>query len=285
MILSDIQKRFNIDLVSVYPLSEINSIFKILVEERLNFDAAQIVLEAQKEINTADVDYFLQALIKLQENIPIQYILEKTQFYNLKFKVTPKVLIPRPETEELIDWVLKDLKEDNSSKQNIKILDIGTGSGCIAVSLAKNLPDSEVWALDISKSALEIAKYNAQLNLTAINLINLDILQTKTLPQKFDVIVSNPPYVMQQEKKVMHNNVLDHEPDTALFVSDENPLIFYDKITNLALAYLNKSGSLYFEINQSLGKETISLIKSKGFSNILLQKDFLSNDRMIKAIK
>ena len=285
MILSDIQKRFNIDLVSVYPLSEINSIFKILVEERLNFDAAQIVLEAQKEINTADVDYFLQALIKLQENIPIQYILEKTQFYNLKFKVTPKVLIPRPETEELIDWVLKDLKEDNSSKQNIKILDIGTGSGCIAVSLAKNLPDSEVWALDISKSALEIAKYNAQLNLTAINLINLDILQTKTLPQKFDVIVSNPPYVMQQEKKVMHNNVLDHEPDTALFVSDENPLIFYDKITNLALAYLNKSGSLYFEINQSLGKETISLIKSKSFSNILLQKDFLGNDRMIKAIK
>ncbi len=214
---------------------------------------------------------------------PVAYILGEKEFYGHTLKVSPHVLVPRPETEHLVDAVRAWLLEQPIKEP--RILDIGTGSGCIAISLAKNIPNAEIWALDVSQSAIEIARINAKQNKVNINFLNLDILKIKELPHYFDLIVSNPPYVKQQEKEVMHGNVLQHEPDQALYVSDTIPLVFYDKITDLAKNHLTKNGKLYFEINQYLGKETLELIQSKGFKNVLLKKDFLSNDRMIRAEK
>jgi len=284
MTLFDLQNQFRKELANIYPLGEINSIFKLLVKNYLNFDAAELVLEAKKELNKEADEYFQTALRRLLKKEPVQYIIGETSFYNLTFKVNPDVLIPRPETEELVQWIISDIQA-NQANRKIKILDIGTGSGCIAISLAKNIPNATIWALDISKSALEIAKYNATLNEITINLLNIDILKTKTLPQYFDIIVSNPPYIKLEEKKVMHDNVLQHEPEQALFVSNTDPLIFYKKIVEIASKYLTPNGKLYFEINQYLGKETLELIPSKEFKNTILEKDFLGNDRMIRAEK
>jgi release factor glutamine methyltransferase len=221
-------------------------------------------------------------LSKLKKEIPIQYILGETEFFDLKFKVNNKVLIPRPETEELIEWVLKNskLKTQNSK---LNILDIGTGSGCIAISLAKNLPNAEVYAIDISSEAIKIAQKNAEINKVSVNFIETDILKIEELQYTFDIIVSNPPYVRELEKEKMHQNVLANEPHLALFVENDNPLLFYDKIADLAKSYLTKNGNLYFEINQYLGKETVDLLKSKGFNTIELKKDLFDVDRMIKA--
>jgi len=188
-------------------------------------------------------------------------------------------LIPRPETEELVDWIVKDSKNSSS----IRIIDIGTGSGCIAISLAKNLPNAEVFAIDISPEALKIAKHNAKINSVKVHFIETDILNTTTLSNTFDVIVSNPPYVRELEKEQMQQNVLANEPHIALFVKNENPLLFYNKISDLAKTHLLKNGDLYFEINQYLGIETKALLKSKGFKNIELKKDIYAVNRMIKA--
>ena len=168
-------------------------------------------------------------------------------------------------------------------KSSLKILDIGTGSGCIAIALAKELPESDIWALDISDNALKIAKENAILNNVNIQFLNKDILKTRKLPLKFDIIVSNPPYVKQHEISKMRNNILLNEPHLALFVEDHKPFIFYDKIANLALNNLHKNGLLFFEINQAFGKEMIQLLKIKGYKNIELRKDIFGNDRMVKA--
>ena len=284
MTLLALKNQFLIELFSTYSSQEINSIFKLLVYNKLNIDAATIILDQDKELIQENTDFIQNAHQRLIKKEPVQYIIGETSFFDLTFMVTPDVLIPRPETEELVQWIILD-SQINPSNTKLKILDIGTGSGCIAISLAKNIPTAEIWALDISQSAIEVAKKNTIQNEVSINYLILDILTTKQLPQLFDIIVSNPPYVKQQEKEAMHDNVLQHEPEKALYVSDTNPLIFYDKITDLAKNHLTKNGKLYFEINQYLGKETLELIQSKGFKNTLLKKDFLDNDRMIKGTK
>lgn len=282
MTLKTIRDQYHLELGSMYPKSEINSIFKLIIEFYLNYDAAEIVLQANNKLKEIASDKILQALNRLKTKEPIQYVIGQTLFFNLTFRVDSNVLIPRPETEELVQWILSNV-QTNKANHRLQILDIGTGSGCIAISLAKNISNADVFAIDISKPALKIAKENAINNKVTINFLNVDILNTTSLPQKFDIIVSNPPYVKLQEKKIMHENVLLHEPNVALYVSNKEPLIFYKKITDLASKYLTKKGKLYFEINQYLGAETIQLIKSKGFNTIILKKDFLRNDRMISA--
>lgn len=279
MIVLDFKKQFFSELLKLYPKTEIQSFFNILVQYKLNLSRVELALKPSLEFNISDLDFFQKALINLKNQIPIQYIIGETEFYGLTFKVNNHVLIPRPETEELVDWILRDF----NNSENIKILDIGTGSGCIAISLAKNLPNAEVYALDISSKALKIAKKNAEINNVKVQFIKEDIITLLKLPKKFDIIVSNPPYVRELEKKQMQKNVLSNEPAIALFVKDDTPLLFYDKISELSKMYLTKNGSLYFEINQYLGTETVNLLKLKGFKNIELKKDLNEVDRMIKV--
>ena len=272
------------DLAFIYPQSEIESIFSILVQHQLSLDKASMILAYSKELTTSDSSWFIEALNRLNKKEPVQYIIASCSFYNLTFKVNPSVLIPRSETEELVDWILKDMQEKKPDKK-ITILDIGTGSGCIAISLAKHISNAEIWALDISKKALTIAKENTDTNKVSIKFLQQDILKNPHLPQKFDLIVSNPPYVRDLEKELIHENVKEFEPSTALFVTDENPLVFYDKIAELSLNYLNPKGSLYFEINQYLAKETKELMQKKGFKELQFRKDLLGNDRMLRLRK
>ncbi len=283
MTVSSLKNKFIETLDSIYPKEEINSFFYLLIAHFLQLKRVDIALNPNLEIANDTSLLFTDALNKLKNEIPIQYIIGETEFFGLPFSVDKNTLIPRPETEELVEWIISETKLINQNSK-LKILDIGTGSGCIAISLAKNLKNVEVWALDVSKEAIKIAKQNAKLNNVNIHFINADILTLKSLPQQFDIIVSNPPYVRMLEKQEIKNNVLKNEPHLALFVSDENPLLFYDKIADLALKNLNKNGVLFFEINQYLGSKTIETLKNKGFTNIELRKDIFGNDRMIKTI-
>ena len=298
MTLKGLQNHFLNGLHHLYPKEEVNSFFYLLAEYRLKLSRVKIALHPDVEIQKNDLDFFLNAFAELQQERPIQYIIGETEFYNLLFKITEDVLIPRPETEELVDWVLNEVgsrkPDDRSENPKLKILDIGTGSGCIAVSLAKHLPNAEIYALDVSENALKVAKENAQLNDVKINFIQQDILKTPvilstpTVIEKeksilFDIIVSNPPYVRELEKHEIKKNVLNNEPHLALFVKDDNPLLFYDTIAGIAKQQLTKKGMLFFEINQYLGNKTVIFLKTKGFQNIELRKDLFGNDRMIKV--
>jgi release factor glutamine methyltransferase len=284
MTLRAFKKKFMEALSEIFPKTEIDSFFFILIEEKLNLQRIDTVLKPDfliPEEQLADLKNILQ---RLQKEEPIQYILGNTEFYGLPFFVDENTLIPRSETEELVAWVIEEVaKLQSNTVTKLSILDIGTGTGCIPISLAKNLPNAKITAVDISSKALEVAKKNAQLNKVTIDFIELDILTTKSLPQEFDVIVSNPPYVRALEKVEIKNNVLENEPHLALFVADENPLIFYNQIADLAKQQLSKNGLLFFEINQYLGKETIALLEEKGFKNIELRKDIFGNNRMVKC--
>jgi release factor glutamine methyltransferase len=281
MTLKELKTHYLNSLSKLYPKTEINTFFFYLIEEYLDLQRIDFSLQPNKTIENTDFLKFEKALNQLKKEEPIQYILGKTEFYGYPFLVTKDTLIPRPETEELVEWILQEL--EFQKKKKTSILDIGTGSGCIAISLAKKNKDLSVSAIDISREALEIAKQNATLNKVNINLIEKDILLTKELDTAFDVIVSNPPYVRELEKVEIKNNVLQNEPHSALFVSDSNPLIFYIKIADLAKNHLTKNGLLFFEINQYLGQETKEMLSKKGFNNIELRKDLFGNDRMIKA--
>lgn len=279
MILKKYKSYFTKELASIYPQTEIDTFFFLLAEEYLNFMRIDVVLKSDFNIPTALLLLFNNALEKLKKEKPIQYILGKTEFYGFTFLVDSYTLIPRPETEELVDWVLEEV----NVKQSIKIIDIGTGSGCIPISLAKHLPEAKIEAIDVSFNALSVAKQNAILNKVDVFFIEKDILKTEKLDKKFDIIISNPPYVRELEKKEIKNNVLENEPHIALFVKDNNPLIFYNKIADLAKKNLSKNGILFFEINQYLGKETVGILRDKGFRNIQLKKDLFGNNRMIKC--
>ncbi|HEY9220136.1 MAG TPA: peptide chain release factor N(5)-glutamine methyltransferase [Lutibacter sp.] len=281
MLIQEFKRHFFSELSNIYPETEIQSFFTILVEFKLHLSRIQLALEQNFELDNDDFEFLQNALLKLKNQIPIQYITGETAFYGLMFKVDKNVLIPRPETEELMEWILQNHKKDDS----LKILDVGTGSGCIAISLAKNLPNATVFALDISAEALTIAKNNAAMNQVTIDFIQADILTIEKLSTNFNIIVSNPPYVRELEKARMQQNVLSNEPHVALFVKDENPLLFYDKIAELAKKHLTENGVLYFEINQYLGMETVDLLKSKGFKNVELKKDIYGLDRMVKCLK
>jgi release factor glutamine methyltransferase len=285
---------FNKSLKHLYPTPEIDSFFFLILEEYMGLKRIDIVLKSDFLIDKKSLNLIQTATKQLEQEVPIQYIIGKTEFFGLPFHVNKEVLIPRPETEELVEQVLKKvslIKTCNSSKnetikeKQLKVLDIGTGSGCIAISLKKQLPSSEVSALDVSNKALRVAKKNAFLNNVDINFVHQDILKTNDLDKLYDVIISNPPYVRELEKKEIKNNVLNNEPHLALFVDNKNPLLFYNKIAELAKKFLIKNGQLHFEINQYLGKETIKLLAEKGFKNIQLKKDIFGNDRIITAFK
>ena len=285
MILKEFKLFFNEALSAIYPKTEIDSFFFILMEEKLKLQRIDTVLKPDFLITEKNLIDLKNIVKRLQKEEPIQYIIGNTEFYGLPFLVDKNTLIPRTETEELVAWVLDEIKVLTNNKiTELSILDIGTGTGCIPISLAKNLTSLNISAIDISPEALLIAKQNAILNKVTIEFIELDILSAKSLPQEYDVIISNPPYVRELEKEEIKNNVLENEPHLALFVADENPLIFYNKIADLAKQQLSKNGMLFFEINQYLGKETVNMLVKKGFKNIQLKKDLFGNDRMIKCV-
>ncbi|MDA9316835.1 peptide chain release factor N(5)-glutamine methyltransferase [Polaribacter sp.] len=266
-------------LSELYPQTEIDTFFFYLMEAYLDFQRIDLIIKPNFKISTEAGVLFKKALEALKKEIPIQYILGETEFYGLPFIVNRHTLIPRPETEELVEWIL----ETADITAPLQIIDIGTGTGCIPITLAKHLPNARLFAIDISKEALRIAKQNAILNNVKLHFTEKNILKTTTLPQKFDIIISNPPYVRELEKVDIKKNVLDNEPHIALFVEDDNPLLFYDKIADLAIEHLTKNGLLYFEINQYLGTETVEMLHKKGFKNIDLKKDVFGKDRMIKC--
>lgn len=283
MKLKEFKLLFSESLSETYPKKEIDSFFFILMEEKLKLQRIDTVLNPDFLIDTATVVVLKIILERLQKEEPIQYILGKTEFYGLPFLVDKNTLIPRPETEELVEWILSEIQkiQGGNQKTPLAILDIGTGTGCIPITLAKNTVNTVITAIDISASALRVAKKNAVLNSVPVNFIMLDILKTTQLPQKYNLIVSNPPYVRELEKVEISANVLENEPHLALFVANKNPLVFYDKIADLAKQQLNENGMLFFEINQYLGKETVKMLEEKGFQNIQLKKDLSGNDRML----
>ncbi|HTG55523.1 MAG TPA: peptide chain release factor N(5)-glutamine methyltransferase [Niabella sp.] len=271
-------------LKGIYPADEAGNLFNLAIE-----NLTGINLRNNRNNSTATFTpdgCFLKMWDaierRLQQSEPIQYILNEAWFYDIPFYVNQSVLIPRPETEELVDWIIKDHKE----KQDLAILDIGTGSGCIPVILKRKIPQSEVSSCDISKEALLVAQKNARKHKTEINFIQSDFLNRENWPNfsKSDIIVSNPPYIPQQEKRLMHDNVLAHEPHLALFVEDSNPLVFYAAIAEAGKTLLKDNGTIYVEIFEGLGTETQLLFESQGF-NPILKKDMQGKDRFIKALK
>lgn len=282
MSLREIQNSFKKELQLLYPVSEITSFFFLISEKELGYSKSKTLLHFDEPLSMGESIRFHDCLKRLKTNEPIQYIIGETEFYGLPFTVTPATLIPRPETEELVDWIVSEFLTHTSE---LKILDIGTGSGCIAISLAKSLPNATVIGLDVSKEALKVAIQNAKKNKVKVTFFQQDILTSNALPQQYDIIVSNPPYVRTSEKKKMHKNVLDFEPPLALFVEDANPLVFYSKITALAAQYLKSNGFLFFEINEYLSKEVIQLVEKENFTQIELKKDFFGKDRMLKCSK
>ena len=227
------------------------------------------------------VEHIDNAIGRLKKYEPIQYILGDTEFYGLNFIVEPGVLIPRPETEELVDLIIKDTPL-NASYQ---LLDIGTGSGCIAITLGNSLKQCSVTAMDISEKALAIASKNSSKNNVAIRLELHDILSNSNWAQQYDIVVSNPPYVRMSEKQAMKANVLDHEPEIALFVEDSDPLTYYEAILKFCITNLNTGGRLYFEINEYLGNDMVELVQRYEFRDVELIKDLAGKDRFIKAKK
>lgn len=272
---------FQNGLLGYYPKEEINTFFYRICEQHLDYKRIDVSLKSETLISPKTFEYFETIISRLLTYEPIQYILGTTSFFGLEFKVDSNVLIPRPETEELVAWILKQ----TDSSQSLKILDIGTGSGCIAISLAKHLPNAEVYALDVSSKALEIAEFNAQQNAVKLNMIKANVLDWKPTDLSFDLIVSNPPYVRESEKERMAPNVLEHEPHLALFVENDNPLVFYRAIVELGKQTLKKQGQLYFEINEYLGEETQVLFSSDSFEDIQLKSDIFGKHRMICAQK
>ncbi|MGC4040207.1 MAG: peptide chain release factor N(5)-glutamine methyltransferase [Flavobacterium sp.] len=275
---------FRKELQSVYDAQEIDSFFYIILEKIHRMKRIDLALNPETVMDFNQIRQWKSIASDLIKQKPIQYILGETEFFGLRFEVNENTLIPRPETEELVEWIIQSTeREVGNGKMNV--LDIGTGSGCIAISLAKNLPDAEVFAIDVSEKALETAKKNARINQVEVTFLLKNILETEGLGQTLDVIVSNPPYVRHLEKEEIKPNVLEYEPHLALFVDDNDALLFYRKIAELALKSLSPNGKLYFEINQYLGKETVCLLEGLGFKNIILRKDIYGNDRMIQSTK
>ena len=274
MKVSNIIPYFKEELKGITDAREITAWAYLVIQYLLGLNRSDTIVYPNKVISIKNSECIKRIISELKENKPIQYILGEAEFYGLKFKVNKHTLIPRPETEELVDWILK---EDFNS-----ILDIGTGSGCIAISLAKS-SSAQITAIDNCKKALEVAKENAKLNKVNIKFCMQDILQS-TFLLNMDVIVSNPPYILESEKQNMKANVLQYEPHLALFTADKDPLLFYKKIGSLASKSLNCGGKLFFEINEQYGTEISRMLSKIGFVDIALKKDINDKDRMIKAI-
>ena len=262
-----------------YPDTEALALAKMLLVEVFGFSTLELYGGKDKEISGKHRDVLDEMIRRLKKNEPIQYIIGIETFGGLTFEVNQNVLIPRPETRELVEWIAEDCQLEDPCK----ILDIGTGSGCIAISLAKLLEQVEVEAWDVSEGALQVARRNAERNQVDVLFRKMDVLGDVPEGMLYDVIVSNPPYIAEKEKSQMEHNVLDWEPSIALFVPGEDPLLFYRRIAQLGGSMLKKGGSLYYEINQAYGQETMEMLASMGYQSIELRKDAWGNDRMVKA--
>ncbi|WP_297087270.1 peptide chain release factor N(5)-glutamine methyltransferase [uncultured Draconibacterium sp.] len=269
------------ELEGIYPESEILGFTKLLFDQVLGFSYTQMILAKTRMLEQEDVKKIKTIVSRLKNHEPIQYILGATEFYGLQLELEPGVLIPRPETEELVQWVCQ-----TQLPKQARVLDIGTGSGCIALAIKNEIPDAEVWAVDKSEKAMELAAKNAKTNNLQLHFKQTDILnwQEEHWPQ-FDVVLSNPPYVRESEKAQMQANVLEHEPELALFVSDNDPLLFYRTIAQFAKDHLKNGGLLFFEINESFGEEMVNLVKSLGFSSVELRRDLENKNRMLRCRK
>ena len=274
---SDILPYFLNELSDLYPENELKSIMYISIDFHLELTKSGTILQSDKILKNDEISVLINVVDRLKKMEPIQYILSETEFYGLSFYTKKEILIPRSETEELVDWIIKDNKGSNK-----KYLDIGTGSGCIIISLAKNLKGT-FDAIDVSEETIRISDKNIVNNQVNVNLKKTDILHSE-LEGEWDVIVSNPPYVLNSEKELMNKNILNWEPNLALFVEDDNPLLFYKEIAKKSSNVLRKNGLLYFEINEKFGKEIINLLEVIGFVNIELKKDINGKDRMVKAM-
>ena len=279
--ISEINNHVKNKLKNIYSDSEIQQLRFQLYESILGLSKIYVITNPKVYVPDEKYNSLILALDRLLKNEPIQYIIGNTEFYNLQFEVNPSVLIPRPETEELVEWILTT----TNKKPKLRVLDIGTGSGCIAISLAKNMQNTKVFALDVSEKAIKTAQQNSKNNSTSIEFIQFDILNDdiENLPKNLDVLVSNPPYVMQSEKNLMKSNVLNFEPESALFVNDNNPLLFYKKIASIGKNILKKNGLLFFEINETLGNEVKEILLKADYRDIEVKKDFLGKNRMVKA--
>ena len=273
--IKDILGQYKSELSDIYDANEIQAIFYRLLADFYGIERLDVSLNPVLKVDEAKL---LSALDELKQHKPWQYITGQTAFYGLKFKVNPATLIPRSETEELVDWIIDDFKNVLS----LRILDVGTGSGAIAISLAANLPDASVTAIDISEAALQTAQANARLHQMAVKFKQINILNQTNCEEVYDIIVSNPPYVRESEKRMMQDNVLQYEPSTALFVPDDNPLIFYEKIIRLALQ--NRSSYVYFEINEFLKPELEELLKDFDISTYEFKKDMFDKWRFLKLL-
>jgi release factor glutamine methyltransferase len=280
VLLREIKNIFHLELDVLYGKDEVSSFFYMLIEHFFNLERFILAIQPELVIDKEQETIIFNALSELKLERPIQHIIGSCYFMEMDFKVNSHVLIPRPETEELVRWILED---NEKTEQPLTILDMGTGSGCIPISIAKNLPNANVYGLDISLDALEVAQENNKIHCTQVDFFQADILYLD-YECTYDIIVSNPPYVRELEKAEMQNNVIDHEPSIALFVPDEDPLKFYRAIVIFAAKHLNDKGSLYLEINQFLGKEMIALLKEYEFHTINLKQDMYGNDRMLKGI-
>lgn len=269
------------ELAPYYPETEISGFIQMIMNSVLGMSYTQMILGKDRVLGTTESDRINVIVERLKTYEPIQYILGVAEFYGLQLNVKPGVLIPRPETEELVEWISK-----TEIPEQARILDVGTGSGCIALALKNELPTAEIMAVDVSEDALALATGNALRNELEVTFKQADILKWPqySWPQ-FDVIVSNPPYVMEREKKQMEANVLEHEPELALFVSDTDPLIFYRTIAQFAAKHLNDGGFLFFEINENLGDEMVELVKQLGFKSIELRRDLNNKNRMLRCQK
>ena len=268
------------ELTGLYPETEIRNFSYLIIEKLTGFSRTEVYVNKNTLFSDEQQHEIESFIEKLKKYVPIQYILGETEFFGLPFYVNESVLIPRPETEELVDWI----RNVNDTSAHLHLLDIGTGSGCIAIALKHEFTNSVVDAFDISVEALETAKRNASLNKLTINFSAVDILNVPDLPIKWDIIVSNPPYITEKEKDGMLPNVLDHEPHLALFVPDNDPLLFYRSIALFAQKHLNANGKLFFEINREAGLPCIELLTTMGYRDVELRKDISGNDRMVKAV-
>jgi len=269
------------DLTEIYGLQEAGNLTYLLLEWITGYSKTSLALNLEMELGEAESSILLEKIAELKQNKPVQYITGSAWFYGIEFKVNEQVLIPRPETEELVHWIHEDNKENAGSR----ILDIGPGSGCIAISLGKILKDPFITAIDLSPGALAIAIRNAVAHNTGIEFILMDVLDREKWKElgNLDIIISNPPYVRLSEKQAMKPNVLDYEPHLALFVKDEDPLLYYRAICGLAREKLNSNGSVYLEVNEKLGAEVVALFHENGFKDVELRKDMHGKDRMVKA--
>ena len=294
----NVYDHFEKSLSALYDEGEANAITHLVVEDQLGLTRNEIISREEETISEVKANDLARKLMRLMNGEPVQYVLGYTVFHGLQLKVNKSVLIPRPETEELVEWILGDekkiLPQRRRDAEGIKILDIGTGSGCIAIALKKNLPHAQVYATDISEDALKVAQENTNVNSVQIQFVREDILspdskilaspkESRVLRTGFNIIVSNPPYVLPSEKKSLHKNVHDFEPHEALFVPENDPLIFYKAILNFAEEHLLKDGALYFEVNNSYAQEVSSLLRGKNFSEVEVRKDLNGNDRMMKG--